>query len=322
MKQPVIQDVHVSFDREGQMIRQPSMALVSPLAGAALAAALVVWTSPVLSSAPCDEGQSTKSKQVAAGIELIEEACESPLYHAFIVKMDLGAGQNRFFVTPYNNRLETTSAFATRYEALVAVNGGFWGSEWGGFTVSDGKLWSKDAFDYATSTVVGFGERDDEGRLVVDIRPTEEALDAPPGWMRQALTGIPMLLADGKVMDVKNDHTLFTHKHPRTALGLSEDGSTLIVAVIDGRRPDWSLGMRTSQVAQLLLAHGAHRALNLDGGASSTLVIPSMGGLVNKPCHKKAPERIVPNHLGILRESPGFSALLGRVLGPLAGLLV
>jgi hypothetical protein len=53
-------------------------------------------------------------------------------------------------------------------------------------------------------------------------------------------------------------------------------------------------------MARLLESHGAWRAANLDGGSSSTLVIPSMGGLVNKPSYKKADERSIANHLGIL----------------------
>ena len=122
------------------------------------------------------------------------------------------------------------------------------------------------------------------------------------------------LLRDGAAVETEVEHTLFQHKHPRTAMGLSKDGSTMWLVVIDGRQPGWSKGLRTDQVATLLGSHGAWNAANLDGGSSSTLVIPSMGGLVNDPCYKKADERKVPNHLGIVR--------VGKKKGKVARLLL
>jgi len=270
---------------------------------------------------PCDEGRSHESKGLDAGIVLHEESCTDPEYHAFVVEMDLDAPGWDFVVTPYKSRRRTTSSFAAKFDAFVATNGGFWGGEWGGFTVSGGELWPKNSEDLDSSTVVGFGSRDASGRLRVEIRPTEEMLTEPLPWMRHALTGIPLLLDQGEAVETHNEHTLFVHKHPRTALGLSKDGGTVWIAVIDGRQKGWSKGMKTSQVGQLLRSYGAWSALNLDGGSSSTLVVPSLGGLVNDPCFKKAEERAVPNHLGIVRVKKTKKGPLARLLAPLEALL-
>jgi hypothetical protein len=70
---------------------------------------------------------------------------------------------------------------------------------------------------------------------------------------------------------------------------------------VDGRQDDWSKGMKLPRLARLLESHGAWRAANLDGGSSSTMVVPSLGGIVNRPSFKKGPERVVANHLGIIR---------------------
>jgi hypothetical protein len=290
---------------------------------ASAALALGVGLAAVDASAmegPCAKGRKTETSKLHDGISMIEESCEDPLYHAFVVTVDLDQGGYRFFVTPYENRRRTTSAFVEKYDALLAINGGFWGGEWGGFTVGEGELWKKDDFD--TSTVVGFGPRGDDGRLRVDFRPTEEMLTKPLPWMQQALTGIPMLIEGGKIVDVEVDHTLFKHKHPRTAMGMTKDGSTVLLVVVDGRQPDWSLGLKTEQLAQLLGSHGAHTAVNLDGGSSSTLVVPKLGGLVNDPCYKKADERQVPNHLGIVEVSTKTTkkAALSWLLDPLSKL--
>jgi hypothetical protein len=270
---------------------------------------------------PCSQGRSHESKTLDAGIVLHEESCTDPEYHAFVVEMDLDAPGWDFVVTPYKSRRRTTSSFAGKFDAFVATNGGFWGGEWGGFTVSSGELWPKKAEDFDSSTVVGFGSRDASGRLRVEIRPTEEMLTEPLPWMRHALTGIPLLLDQGEAVETENEHTLFVHKHPRTALGLSKDGGTVWIAVIDGRQKGWSRGLRTSQVGQLLRSYGAWSALNLDGGSSSTLVVPSLGGLVNDPCYKKADERAVPNHLGIVRVKKKKKGPLARLLAPLHALV-
>lgn len=75
-------------------------------------------------------------------------------------------------------------------------------------------------------------------------------------------------------------------RHPRTALGISQDGNKLILCVVDGR---WELsaGVTTRQLAYLVKRAGAHIAYNLDGGGSSTLYAFNSGyngtGLMNRP---------------------------------------
>ena len=93
---------------------------------------------------PCEEGLERSSQPLAEGLVLHEEACLEPLYHAYTVQMQLAAPGYRFLVTPWKDRLSTKSEFAALHGALVAVNGGFWGSSWGGLTVSDGKPWPGD----------------------------------------------------------------------------------------------------------------------------------------------------------------------------------
>ncbi|MEM9663089.1 MAG: phosphodiester glycosidase family protein [Planctomycetota bacterium] len=61
-------------------------------------------------------------------------------------------------------------------------------------------------------------------------------------------------------------------RHPRTALGVSEDGRTLIVAVIDGRQDGWSVGLTLPELAGVMLRRGAWDAVNLDGGGSSAFL--------------------------------------------------
>lgn len=110
-----------------------------------------------------------------------------------------------------------------------------------------------------------------------------DELEAVSESMKFVVSGNKRLLKGGEVVEHENDLV----RHPRTALGVSEDGRTLILLTVDGRRPDWSRGTTYRETAELLKEFGAAEGLNLDGGGSSTLVIkdPATGvhAVANRP---------------------------------------
>lgn len=61
-------------------------------------------------------------------------------------------------------------------------------------------------------------------------------------------------------------------RHPRTAIGTSADGRTLILVVVDGRQPTHSIGLTLPELADEMIARGATDAVALDGGGSSAFV--------------------------------------------------
>jgi hypothetical protein len=67
-------------------------------------------------------------------------------------------------------------------------------------------------------------------------------------------------------------------RNPRTLAGVRSDGRILLVT-IDGRRPGWSAGATLPEAARVMRALGAHDALNLDGGGSTTMTV--RGAVVN-----------------------------------------
>ena len=67
-------------------------------------------------------------------------------------------------------------------------------------------------------------------------------------------------------------------RHPRTAAGVTRDGRTLLLVVVDGRQPGWSIGATLPELASLLIEAGAWTALNLDGGGSTTMWRREPGG--------------------------------------------
>ncbi|MEM8781948.1 MAG: phosphodiester glycosidase family protein [Planctomycetota bacterium] len=79
------------------------------------------------------------------------------------------------------------------------------------------------------------------------------------------------------------------NRHPRTAAGVSEDGMTLYVVVIDGRQLGHSVGATLPEVAGLLIELGADDAVALDGGGSSSL-IGRAGHVVEAFRHRADPD--------------------------------
>jgi hypothetical protein len=63
-----------------------------------------------------------------------------------------------------------------------------------------------------------------------------------------------------------------TFRHPRTAIGIKEDGSVFFVA-LDGRQVGYSSGATNHELADLMIELGAYTAYNLDGGGSTQMVV-------------------------------------------------
>ena len=115
----------------------------------------------------------------------------------------------------------------------------------------------------------------------------------------------PMLVREGRI--VASSHAgLPGERHPRTGVGLTRDGSALFVTV-DGRRAS-AAGMTLREFAVLMRAIGAIWAVNLDGGASTTMVV--RGNVTNSPSDPYG-ERRVPNAVVLLSYGrPGILPLL------------
>lgn len=135
--------------------------------------------------------------------------------------------------------------------------------------------------------------------------------DAPAPFVT-ALGGREVLVRDGEVATTDRDAS-----HPRTAVGISAEGTRMLLVTIDGRQTG-SRGMRLTELADLMVDLGAAQALNLDGGGSSTMVARHPGTeprVVSSPSDGE--ERPAPNGLGIMVR-PGSGTLRALRVQPAA----
>jgi hypothetical protein len=142
---------------------------------------------------------------------------------------------------------------------------------------------------------------------------------APVGeGVRTMVGGRPMIVAGGRSLHDANGvfagaaPAFSTTRHPRTAAGIGRNGSLLLLVTVDGRQ-DESVGMTLLELAELMLALGAHDALNLDGGGSTAAIVG--GRVVNSPSDPGG-ERTVANALLLVRRGEAGDRARHRTLSP------
>lgn len=128
---------------------------------------------------------------------------------------------------------------------------------------------------------------DDTVSVQINLNPFE-------GEIIEAIGGSTQFLKDGVIT------SNWEERHPRTAVGFSQDTSTVYFVVVDGRQSA-SIGMMLSEMGQFLINIGATHAINLDGGGSSTLVVQDE--VANDP--SDGIERSVANALFVTIPNPG-----------------
>jgi exopolysaccharide biosynthesis protein len=113
-------------------------------------------------------------------------------------------------------------------------------------------------------------------KLETSLKPLSDVSTNQWHKARFVLGGGPLLLLDGKrVEDPKAEsiaRVFFLSRHPRTAVGMRQDG-TLLFVTVDGRQPERSVGLSLVELTEVLLELKAVSAINLDGGGSTTMVI-------------------------------------------------
>ncbi len=96
---------------------------------------------------------------------------------------------------------------------------------------------------------------------------------------QNAVSGNPKLLIDGvarPAQDQYDERGDANGRHPRSGIGHSQTGDSIIFMVVEGRSTQ-SVGVMTPELGDIMKYAGAWEAVNVDGGGSSTLYTSAFG---------------------------------------------
>jgi hypothetical protein len=260
-----------------------------------------------------------------------------PETHTWVALVDLCTESVHVDATRAPSGLQTTGSWAAARGVQLATNGDFYDTDpfhVNGNAVGDGIPWPLDmtgddpAYSgdwyfqrYGWIAFLWDGVEFTHTRWVKNNAESLGAFDGwqpdvvgppPPAGTLALVSGYPELVIEGTPITCSSptddacfpDRSDMRARHPRTAMGLTEDRGTFILAVVDGRS-SISAGMYGVELADLMAQLGAWEAFNIDGGGSSTMWVD--GTARNDP--SDGSQRAVANHWGVFAGLAGGRAL-------------
>nr|WP_312499505.1 phosphodiester glycosidase family protein [Enterococcus sp.] len=189
---------------------------------------------------------------------------ETTVYIADIQTADSSHLQTALAENTYGRNIkETTSAMAAENEAVLAINGDYYGFRSTGFVLRNGTLYRDTANGDTQALVI---DQDGNFSIVDESTTSAESLTNA----QQILSFSPALIEDGQIaVSTSAEVSQSMTSNPRTAIGQIGENHYVII-VSEGRTSD-SEGLTLYQLAEQFEELGAATAYNLDGGGSSTL---------------------------------------------------
>lgn len=174
------------------------------------------------------------------------------------------------------NIKERTSDIATSNNAILAINGDYYGFRNSGYVIRNSTLYrdtksgdnNQDLVIYSDGSFEIVDESDIDANELMNKSAT------------QVLSFGPGLIEDRQItVDENTEVSMSKSSNPRTAIGCI-DKNHYVLVVSDGRTSE-SEGLSLYQLATLMKDYGCEIAYNLDGGGSSTMWFN--GQVINKP---------------------------------------
>lgn len=173
------------------------------------------------------------------------------------------------------NVTEKTSDIAESVNAILAINGDYYGAQESGYVIRNGVIYRETAKSGNEDLVI-YGDGSFEIIDEDDIT-AEELLEK---GAQNVLAFGPALVEDGSVSVTEDEEVgKAMASNPRTAIGIIDENHYVFV-VADGRTSD-NEGLSLYELAEFMESLGVQTAYNLDGGGSSTMYFN--GQIINKP---------------------------------------
>lgn len=173
------------------------------------------------------------------------------------------------------NIKETTSSMASDNQAILAINGDYYGFRDTGYVIRNGSLYRDTAEEDTDALVI-----DGDGNFSIVNQSEVSADTLLEEGAAQVFSFGPALVENGEIAVSSDDEVSQSmSSNPRTAIG--QVGENHYIVIVSDGRTDESAGLSLYQLAEIFESKGATVAYNLDGGGSSTMVFN--GQVINTP---------------------------------------
>ncbi len=174
------------------------------------------------------------------------------------------------------NITDTTSDIASECNAILAINGDFYGFRDSGPVIRNGYLYRTTARNSSSEALAIY----DNGNMEILDESDIDATTLLSDGVTQLFSFGPGLIENGQIsVSAGQEVDQSMKSNPRTAIGMISPLHYIFV-VSDGRTSA-STGLSLIQLAQVMQEQGCITAYNLDGGGSSTMWF--MGNIINQP---------------------------------------
>ena len=176
-----------------------------------------------------------------------------------------------------NNVTAKTSETADNNNAILAVNGDYYGANTTGYVIRNGVVYRDTVREDSSNGDLAI-YKDGSFKIIYEDQVSADQL-VKDGVVNLLAFG-PSLVENGEiVVDTNSEVGQSMSSNPRTAIGIIDENHYIII-VSDGRTSE-SEGLSLYQMAEIMKSYGVKTAYNLDGGGSSTLYFN--GQVINKP---------------------------------------
>ena len=208
---------------------------------------------------------------------------ETTVNHTQVYVADVTVSSSEYLKTAFaqnsfgTNVTAKTSVTAADNDAILAVNGDYYGANSSGYVIRNGVVYRDTVRENSNNGDLVI-YKDGSFKIIYEDQISAEQL-VKDGVINLLAFG-PALVENGEVVVGKNQEVgQAMASNPRTAIGIIDENHYIIV-VSDGRTSE-SEGLSLYQLAEVMKSYGAKTAYNLDGGGSSTLYFN--GQVINKP---------------------------------------
>ena len=208
---------------------------------------------------------------------------ETTVNHTQVYVADFTVNSSEYLKTAFaqnsfgTNVTAKTSVTAADNDAILAVNGDYYGANSSGYVIRNGVVYRDTVRENSNNGDLAI-YKDGSFKIIYEDQISAEQL-VKDGVVNLLAFG-PALVENSEIVVGKNQEVgQAMASNPRTAIGIIDENHYIIV-VSDGRTSE-SEGLSLYQLAEVMKSYGAKTAYNLDGGGSSTLYFN--GQVINKP---------------------------------------